>query len=83
MSRKLVPPAVTLLLVVGLVVLPIAAGVILAVASLLAAMGDAIGGVVLRYIALGCGIVWVVDLASLVLVQGVDVLGDDGKPPEQ
>jgi len=83
MSRKIVPPAVTLLLLVGLVVLPIAAGVVLAVASLLAAMGDAIGGGVLRYIALGCGILWVVDLAALVLAQGVYMLGDDDKPPEK
>ena len=76
MNRRLVPRGVSLLLLAGMVILPIAAGVVLAVSSLLAAMGDSAGGVVLKYLALGCGILWVVDLAALVLVQGLHGLSD-------
>ena len=43
-------------------------------------MGDTVGGVVLKYIALGCGIVWVVGLVCLVVLQGFRSLDD---PPSQ
>jgi len=82
MSQKPVPKAVTLLLIAGLLVLPISAGVVLAVSALLAAMGDTTGGAVLNYIALGCGILWVVDLASLVLAEGLNSLSDRDEPPQ-
>jgi len=82
MSQKPVPKAVTLLLIAGLLVLPISAGVVLAVSALLVAMGDTPGGAALRYIALGCGILWVVDLASLVLAEGLNSLSDRDEPPE-
>ena len=80
MNRRLIPRGVTLLLLAGMVILPIAAGVVLAVSSLLAAMGDSTGGVVLKYLALGCGILWFVDLAALVLVQGLQGLSDHDEP---
>ncbi len=80
MNQRLVPRGVTLLLLAGMVILPIAAGVVLAVSALLVAMGDSAGGVVLKYLALGCGILWVVDLAALVLVQGLHGLSDHDEP---
>ena len=82
MNQRLVPRGVTLLLLAGMVILPIAAGVVLAVSALLVAMGDSAGGVVLKYLALGCGILWVVDLAALVLVQGLHGLTDHDEPPK-
>ena len=83
MSQKLVPRGIILFLLAGVLMLPIAAAVVLAVSSLLTAMGDTIGGYVLRYIALGGGVLWVVDLTCLVLVQGLNSLIDDDRPPKQ
>ena len=82
MNQKLVPRGIAFLLLAALVVLPIAAGVVLAVSSLLAVMGDPVGGAVLEYIALACGILWVVDVAALVLIQGLHCLSDHDEPPE-
>jgi len=76
MSRDLVPRWVILLLVVLALVLPIAICVVWAVSALLTEMHDAEGGVVLKYIALGGGILWVVDLICLVVVQGLGALID-------
>ncbi len=66
----------------GILTMPIAAGVVLAVSALLAAMGDPLGGVVLKYIAMGCGILWVVDLAALVLAEGLNSLAENDEHPE-
>jgi hypothetical protein len=67
-------------LIVVLLVLPITISVLVAASTLLVAMGDTVGGVVLRYIALGCGIVWVVGLVCLVVLQGFRSLDE---PPLQ
>jgi hypothetical protein len=60
--------------IAGAIILPIAICLILAVASLLSAMGDMVGGGVLRWVALACGIVWVLDLILLVLALAVNAL---------
>ena len=73
-SRAMLP------LIIVLLVLPIAISVLIAVSALLVAMGDSVGGVVLKYIALACGIVWVVGLVCLVVLQGFRSLDD---PPSQ
>jgi hypothetical protein len=44
-------------------------------------MSDKDGGVALKYIALGCGILWIVGLVSLVLLQGFHALGESAQPP--
>jgi len=62
------------LMVTGLV-LPITICVVLALASLLAAMNDVAGGVILRYVALAGGVVWIVVLVSLIFVQAIHALG--------
>ncbi len=69
------------LMVVGLL-LPIAICVVLALASLLVAMNDTVGGAVLRYVALAGGVVWIVVLVSLIFVQAIHALGrsDDADP---
>jgi hypothetical protein len=62
------------LAIAGAIILPIAICLIIAVASLLSAMGDITGGGVLRWVALACGIVWVLDLILLVIALGVNAL---------
>jgi hypothetical protein len=47
-------------------------------------MGDAVGGGALRWVALGCGIIWALDLILLVLALGVNALSaeDDADSDE-
>ena len=45
--------------------LPITICVVVGVAALLGAMGDVAGGVMLHRLALGCGILWVIELICL------------------
>ena len=82
LSKALLP------LIAALVVLPIGISVLVAVSALLVTMGDTTGGVVLRYVALACGILWVIGLICLVLLQGFHALKeaprrDEGGLPEK
>ncbi|MHC4401461.1 MAG: hypothetical protein ACYTG0_17455 [Planctomycetota bacterium] len=78
--RQLVLP----LLIAAAVFLLISVAVLVALAELLATMGDA-GGVpkVLKYIALGIGTLLVVDLVCLILVQGISLVGGDRDSPDE
>lgn len=76
MSKKPVPRWILLLLLAGAVILPVSICVILAVSTLLGAMGDQSGGLALQYTALGAGTVWVIDLICLVLAEGLNSLSD-------
>jgi len=76
MHQRLVPQGVLLLLLAVAIVLAIGVGLLMALGRILAAMGDAGGGVVVAYIALGCGVLFVLDLILLVLVLGVRSLGE-------
>ncbi len=67
-----------LCLVAGLVILPIILSVLIALARLLGAMGDATGAIVLDRIGLGVGVVWLVDFISLVLVLALERVGPPG-----
>jgi hypothetical protein len=69
--------AILVLVVVGLVV-PLAVCVLLAVAALLAAMGDEAGRNVVRRLAQAGLILWAIDLAVLVVAVALAQLG----PPE-
>ena len=82
MGRKPIHSRAILPLTAALVVLPIAISVLLAVSALLAAMGDTSGGVVLKYLALACGLLWIVGLVCLVLVEGLLLL-DSSPPPAE
>ena len=82
MSQKLVPRTALLILFAGILILPIAVCVILAVRALLVAMDDTPGGGVLEYVAWGCGILWMIDLISLVVIQGLNALIDSDEPPD-
>jgi hypothetical protein len=74
MNRSLIPDRVVLSLVVAAVLLPITLCVLLGVAALLTQMGDAAGGAVLDRIALAGGILWAIDLISLLLTLAVGSL---------
>jgi len=68
-------------LVVTSMVLPIAVAVLMAVARLLSTLGDQIGAQVLDRIALAGGILWVIDLACLITVQGILWLATENRNP--
>ncbi len=82
MPPPLIPHRVVLGLIVTAVLLPITTCVVFGVASLLGAMGDAAGASVLQRIALGCGILWAIELISLVLVLAVGTLRGPDQPDE-
>ncbi len=79
MSHRPVARRFVLLLVAGLLVLPIAAWALVAVAYLVGAMGDLEGEILFRRFAWGCGALWIVDVVSLIAVQALNSLGD-GEP---
>lgn len=84
MNRPPIPRHFIALAIAGAIILPIAICLILAVASLLTAMGDTTGGGAMKWIGLSCGIVWALDLILLVLALGVNALGksDDSDSDE-
>ena len=69
-------------MIAALLVLPIGISVLVAASALLATMGDTTGGVVLRYLALACGILWVIGLICLVLLQGFHALKEAPRATE-
>ena len=79
MDQKPVPRRRVLLLIAGVLLLPIVAWAIVAVAAILGAMGDGAGAVMVNRIAWGCGALWVIDLICLVVVQGLNSLADTDK----
>jgi hypothetical protein len=76
MAKSPIPRQTIALVMAGAIILPIAICLIMGAASLLAAMGDTIGGGVMRWIAFGCGIVWALDLILLVLVLSIKSLSE-------
>jgi len=80
MHQPLVPRRLVLTLIVAATLLPIILCVVLGVAGLLDAMGDSLGGLVLRRIALGGGILWTIDLICLVLVLAIGVIRGPDEP---
>lgn len=70
----------TLLLVIaGVLLLPIAILLVLGTASLLAAMQDAAGAVVLQRVGLALGLVWLLGLIALIVLLGVNALATDNE----
>jgi len=65
------------------VVLLISGLVTLGLGELLGALGDELGSKVMKYIALGCGLLCVVDLICLVLAQAVNSLAENDQPPDE
>jgi hypothetical protein len=84
MRPRLVPQRALLLLIALAVLLLVGGLVTLGLGELLEAMGDQ-GAVssVLKYIALGCGVLFVVDLISLILAQAVNSLAETDDSPDE
>jgi len=82
MRKRLVPHNVLLPLVAAAIALLIASSVGVGLGELLIKLGDATGGKVLKYIALACGVLLVIDLVCLVLAQALNSLGDTDEPPD-
>lgn len=70
---------VALVLLIALLVTVFVVG---ALALLLESMGDQTGGLVLGWIAVGCGILVAIDLIFLVVMLGFHCL-DEKQPPDQ
>lgn len=81
MNGKLIPKAAIWLFLAAGLLLPVAICVILALAGLLGATGDATGSFVLGWIARALGILWVLDLIVLLLVQAAASLLTRDEPP--
>jgi hypothetical protein len=71
MSRKPVFSKALFGLIVAGLLLPIMICLVLGLASLLAAMGDALGAAVLHYVALAGGIAWAVVLVAMIVLQAI------------
>lgn len=82
MHQPPISSRIVLLLIAAALLLPITICVVLGVGALLAAMGDSLGGCVLSRIALGGGILWVIDLICLVLVLAIGTLRGPDEPDE-
>lgn len=82
MPKRLVPHNLLLLLIVAAIGLLIASSVGVGLGELLVKLGDATGGKVLKYVALACGVLLVIDLVCLVLAQAVNSLADSDEPPD-
>jgi hypothetical protein len=67
--------AAKMLLVLALA-LPVVQGVLVWVAGLLAAMGDAYGAAVVRYVGTACLVVWTISLVGLVVALALVVLNE-------
>jgi ABC-type transport system involved in multi-copper enzyme maturation permease subunit len=74
MTQKPIPLRIIRLLTAGAAVLPITICVILAVAALLGERGEPPERSPLKWVALGVGILWAVDLICLLLAQGLNSL---------
>jgi hypothetical protein len=84
MRQRLVPQPALLLLVALAVVLLVGGLVTLGLGELLEAMGDqGVVSSVLKYIGLGCGVLFVVDLISLILAQALNALAETDDSPDE
>jgi bacteriorhodopsin len=65
---------VVTVLVAGFAILGVACSLLMAVSMLVAALGDALGATVLRWVACGCGILVALDLVLLVVALGLNAI---------
>ncbi len=72
MPSKLIPSPMLLKMTLFAVLLPVTAAVLMGLARLFHAMGDAVGSRILDYVALGVGVLWVLDLLSLLLAMALN-----------
>ncbi len=77
--QRVIPKPLLARLLVGLLLLPIAIMLTVALAALLSAMQDAAGANFLNRAALGMGIVWVLGLVALLLALAANSLADGSR----
>ena len=82
MQKRLIPRRVLLLLLAAAITLLLASSIGVGLGDLLTKLGDAPGGRVLKYIALACGVLLVIDLVCLVLAQALNAVMDSDEPPD-
>ncbi|MFH1920582.1 MAG: hypothetical protein ABIP48_11930 [Planctomycetota bacterium] len=82
MSHKLIPQRALFRLIAAAALLLTSGFVAFGLGELLVALGDALGGRVLKYIALGLAALFVVDLICLILVQAINSLAEPEDPPD-
>jgi hypothetical protein len=80
MRQPLIPHRIVIALVVATIFLPITICVVVGVAALLTEMGDIAGGASLHRIALGCGILWAIEMICLLLVLAIGTLRGPDEP---
>ena len=68
--------------VVAALLLPIVICVLIGVGRLLAGMGDAAGATALGYFALGAGILWLIDLITLVILLAIEAASRADQPSD-
>ena len=79
----MIPRRILAVLVVVALVLPVALCVLLGIARLLGAMGDAAGAAVLDRLGLAGGILWVIALIGLLLVLAIQAIAPPGGPGDE
>jgi len=72
----LISRRVITVLVAGSASLGVVLSLLLAVSMLVASLGDAVGALVLRWVACGCGILVAADLILLVIALGLNAIED-------
>ncbi len=77
----MIPRRLLAALIVAALLLPIVITVVVGLARLLAAMNDHSGATMLERVALGCGVLWIVDVVTLVIAQAANSLGPPREPP--
>ena len=75
----MIPRRVLQILVVAALLLPITICVVAGTGKLLEALNDEAGASVLSRIAVGLGLLWVIDLIVLAIVQGINGMSE---PPD-
>jgi len=83
MSSRMIPQRLLFLLIGISVILVLTEGAVLAFGAILVAMGDEIGGRVLRWIAAGVGIALAVDMTCLVLALAIHAVEESDEPPDE
>ncbi len=83
MSERLISRRLLLLLTAFALVLVMTLAAVLGFAAVLAAMGDEVGGAVLRWIAGAVTVVFVVDLLSLLLALALHTIERPDEPTEE
>jgi hypothetical protein len=82
MPEKPVSPRLLFRLIAAAIVLLLSTCVAFGLAELLGGLGDPDGRLVLRYVALALGGLFVIDMVCLVLAQALNAVAESEEPPD-